>query len=87
MNLVAARDEAAAEQELRIALQQAENMRFLFGPRLEMATRAMLAAVLFDNGKRDEANATARPLCQAQSDGKLPASLHKLLADGHFCEG
>jgi len=84
-SLIAARDRAGAEREFRAALQQAEELRFYFGPQLGELLRAMLVAVLLDGAKRQEAKEAALPLCRPPARDRLPEPLRKMLIDQQLC--
>ncbi len=85
--LEAARDYAGAESELRIALREAEDLRFYLGPKMPSVLRAYLAGVLLEDGRQAEAKETAQPLCTAPPEAAPPAPLRKLLTDHRLCDG
>ncbi len=84
--LIAAKDNAGAERELRLALANAQRRPALFSPELELAILGTLASLLLDEGKRDEAKEFARPLCSSPAGDKRIDTLVKLLNREHLCE-
>jgi rhomboid protease GluP len=85
-SLAASHDNAGAERELRTALAGAQAHPTMFGPQLEPISRGILAALLLDEGKRDEAKTIAQPLCAAPPGGQAVTNLRKLVHDQHLCE-
>jgi hypothetical protein len=75
--LLAARDTAGAERELRAGLAEEETWRSLFKPELAAALRATLAFVLAKD-RIDEAKAVARPVCESVTSGPSRDMLDKL---------
>jgi rhomboid protease GluP len=76
---IEARDFAGAERELRAGLGEQELMTRMFVNRnLEIRLRGMLAAVLLEQGRADEAKQVARPACTAGEGGQVPGLLQKL---------
>ena len=71
----------AAESELRTGISKATLFKMQFTPALKHRLQAMLALVLNDEGKTDEAKQLAAPLCStAQQDGT-----QGMLSQAHFC--
>jgi rhomboid protease GluP len=85
--LIDAHDFAAAERELRLATRQAGDFRFFFGGQLENTQRALLAVVLFHEGKHKDAKEIAGPVCQASPDDRAPQQLLAILVEQHLCDG
>jgi rhomboid protease GluP len=75
--LLAAKDAAGAERELRAGLAEEELWRTLFQPDLAMALRTTLALVLAQD-RVDEAKAVARPVCEAVQSGQWRNTLDNL---------
>jgi hypothetical protein len=84
--LVRAHDDAAAERELQRALRLAERSRPVVGMQFENTVRAMLAAVLLDEGQRSRAREFAQLACLAPPAEQPPAPLLKGLADARLCQ-
>ncbi len=85
--LSAAKDYDGAEREARIALQQAENLRFIFvGREFENAIRFVLAAILLEADRQPEAKEAAHPLCQAFPAGYPNEKLQRILTEGRLCD-
>jgi len=83
--LESGRDHGGAERELRIALSEAEERAFFLGPTLPWVMRAILAAVLVEDGRTDDAKAVAQPLCTAPPDRSPPPKLRQVLTERHLC--
>jgi rhomboid protease GluP len=83
--LAAAKDYAGAERELRLALAETQAHSVIFVPRLELAIRSMLVALLVDQGRLDEAKDLAGPLCTMPVDDKGSEHIRSLLNDKHLC--
>jgi membrane associated rhomboid family serine protease len=83
--LAKARDYEAAEQELRIAVDEADDLHFYFDPHLPNAMRALLVGVLLEEGRDAAAKAAAQPLCAAPPETAPPDSLKQMLVDQHLC--
>jgi rhomboid protease GluP len=75
--LLAAKDAAGAERELRAGLAEEQLWRTLFMPDLAMALRTSLALVLAQD-RIDEAKAVARPVCEAVQSGQWRNTLDNL---------
>lgn len=58
-------DAVAAEQELRTALSEHEMLTKAFSPKYTEGLHMMLALALLTQGRRDDANAEAQPVCNA----------------------
>lgn len=84
--LAAAKDNAGAERELRLALADAQKYSMLFGSQLELAMRGVLGVFLAEEGKRDEAKDVVRPLCSAPAGEPHLDNILKLLAAQHLCD-
>jgi rhomboid protease GluP len=80
--MIAARNYAGAEVELRLGLRQAEELRFLLPPGLALSIRGLLAAALLGEGRDEEAKAMAREYCQSSD---TTAKLHKLTVGAGLC--
>lgn len=83
--LESGRDHGGAERELRIALAEAEERAFFLGPTLPWTMRAILAAVLFEDGRTEDAKAVAAPLCLAPDDRSPPEQLRHVLTERRLC--
>ena len=59
------RDAVAAEQELRTALSERQMLTTTFSPKYEQGLHLMLALALLIQGRRDDANLEAQPVCSA----------------------
>jgi len=84
--LAAGNDPPAAERELRLALSGAQDLRFVFDARLENITRAMLAVVLAEEGKQQDAKAVIAPVCSAPPADRPPEPLLKGVLAAKLCE-
>jgi rhomboid protease GluP len=84
--LAAAKDNAGAERELRLALTNAQAHSAIFGSQLELITRGILALFLAEQDRRDEAKELARPTCSAPAGDKAIDNFLKLLAGQHLCD-
>jgi rhomboid protease GluP len=84
--LAAAKDNAGAERELRLALADAQKYSMLFGSQLELAMRGVLGTFLAEEGKKDEAKDVVRPVCSAPAGDQHLANILKLLAAQHLCD-
>ena len=84
--LSAAHDNAGAEREARTALQQAESFRFFLGPQLENGVRVVLAAILLDEGRKEDAKETARIACQTLPSDPSAEKVRKILTDNRLCD-
>jgi len=75
---------SGADYELRLGVQGATTLGYLFGPQFVAVARGTLAEVLFAEGQRNEAREAARGLCQpgVLSDD----AMRKSLADEQLCE-
>jgi predicted Zn-dependent protease len=69
------RDAAGAERELRASLAEESVWVQLFPRQLSHQARTLLAWVLVDSGRVDEAKATAQPVCSAATTGDFRAAL------------
>jgi rhomboid protease GluP len=78
-------DNVGAERELRTALTAAPPFTLLYGPKLERGIRAFLAAVLLEQGKRDDANEIARPVCAVPAGDANIDNVRKMLTSYHIC--
>jgi hypothetical protein len=58
-------DAVAAEQELRTALSERAVLTKAFSPKYEQGLHMMLALALLTQGRRDDANSEAQPVCNA----------------------
>jgi hypothetical protein len=58
-------DAVAAEQELRTALSEREVLMTAFSPKYAQGLHMMLALALLTQGRRDDANIEAQPVCSA----------------------
>jgi rhomboid protease GluP len=85
-NLTAAKDDAGAERELRVALVKAQALSAILGSQVEHAARAVLAIFLAERGRRDEAKDLARSACSAPPGAKSTDNILKLLAAQHLCD-
>jgi len=83
-SLIDARDLPGAERELRTGLAEQELLRAKFKPEFEATLRGMLALVLVDQNRRDEARAAAQPTCGITAPGFGP--LRELLFKVQLCE-
>ena len=83
--LMVSGDKAGAEPEARKALDLAHAEVSLLGIQMEYAARGSLAALLSDEGKRDEAKEIARPFCEAPQEKRLEA-MRKLLTAQKICD-
>jgi rhomboid protease GluP len=84
--LSAAKDDAGAEREMRLALTLARTHGAIFGAQFEDATAAVLALFLADHAQRDEAMNLARRMCTVTPGDKGVENLQKLLTDRHLCD-
>lgn len=82
--LAAADDYPGAERELRLALRKAESHSAVFGSEQALISRGMLARLLAQQGRQDEANAVARPTCKAVENEVLKKFVVLLVAE-HLC--
>jgi rhomboid protease GluP len=80
-----AHDLAGAESEFRTSLQQADGFRGVLGPQFDVSVRAMLAVILLEEGRKQQAIEAARTVCQAPTSNQLPAALKKYLLDARLC--
>lgn len=83
--LDAAKDNAGAERELRLALSTAQAHPVIFAPQVEVS-RAVLGLFLAQQGKRDEAKDIAGPACSSLAGKKGAEKLLQLLTDQHLCD-
>ena len=83
--LADARDYAGAERELRLALAEAQAHSQIFAPRLELSIRGLLAELLADQGRVDEAKDLAGPTCSRLAHDKNSEYIWKLLSNRHLC--
>jgi rhomboid protease GluP len=83
--LAASKDEAGAERELRVALDDAQRHSVMFRPQLEFAIRSALAGFLAEQGRQDEAKDIAHPVCSAAGDKDID-NLLKLVVSQHLCD-
>jgi hypothetical protein len=58
-------DAVAAEQQLRTALSEHEMLTKAFSPKYEQGLHMMLALALLTQGRRDDANNEAQPVCNS----------------------
>jgi len=84
--LAAAKDNAGAERELRLALSNAQRTRAIFGPNLELSIRVSLALLLAAESRRAEAKDLAHPVCLAVSGIKGREKLTMPLISQHLCD-
>ena len=70
--LIDQRDLSGAERELRAALAEREILKAKLKPEFEATLRGMLALVLFDQNRGDEAKAAAQPTCGVTAPGFGP---------------
>ena len=76
---VDAEDLPGAEREARAGLAETEILaKFFPGRRLETQLRVVLCSVLLDQDRRADAEAEARPVCDAGDGGTVPEVLSKL---------
>ena len=75
--LLEAKDNAGAERELRVGLAEEHLWRTMFNPDLFTRMRTMLAMLLFDSQRLDEAKAVAQPACAAATTGSMRAILDR----------
>jgi len=73
--LLQAKDNAGAERELRIGLAEEHLWQKMFNPDLFIRMHTMLAMLLFDSQRLDEAKAVAQPACAATTTGSMRAIL------------
>lgn len=79
LRLVKSGDTPAAQAELRRGLEERDILKSNFPDRrLETAMRGFLAQLLLSEGKKDEAEDAAAPVCRAGPDGAVPDSLREL---------
>jgi rhomboid protease GluP len=83
--LVRAHDDPGAEREYLAAVTQAERTREVFGERLVNVARAMLAAVVADEGDTPRAREIARGVCHVPEPDRPPQQVMKVLVDAHLC--
>jgi rhomboid protease GluP len=81
--LMRAGDGKGAESELKAALAEEEVIRLELTPAFEMGVRSLLAGVLSDQGKTDEAKAGAKAACASKD---TQAALRAILNKAHLCE-
>jgi rhomboid protease GluP len=79
--LLKTNDLAGAEREITTALAEKEILTRLFNPSMEIILRALLGAILLDEGKHDEAVAAVASVCHAGPGGSVPEQL----ADLNLC--
>ena len=87
MGFAQAKDYAGAEQELRRALSEAEDLRSFFAPKFENGIRAALAIVLSEENRWSEGKTIVQPACVASAGDRPPEQLQKLLYAQHLCNG
>jgi hypothetical protein len=74
-------DYSGSERELRVALAQAT------APEVEMSVRTVLAAVLAQEDKHEEATAISRPVCALSATGSARMqSLARSLSASKLCD-
>jgi rhomboid protease GluP len=83
--LADARDYAGEERELRLALVDAQAHSGIFEPRLELSIRGLLAGLLVDQGRLDEAKNVAGPTCSMLVRDKNSEYIWRLLINRHLC--
>jgi len=79
-----AKDLAGAERELRAGLAEEEILKTKFKPELEGRMRGLLALVLNDEAKTEEAKSMAQPACGMSAPGL--ARLRELLVQQQLCD-
>jgi rhomboid protease GluP len=84
--LNAAKDNAAAERELRASLAAVQAHSVLFEPRLELIIRGALALVLAEQSRGNEAKEVSRPVCSASAGDNRTERILTLLVDQHLCD-
>jgi predicted negative regulator of RcsB-dependent stress response len=78
MARVRASDPAGAEAELRAALAEKRVLQTAFTRELEVSLRAMLARVLVEQKRRDEAKRELQPVCDAGPGHTVPENVREL---------
>jgi len=78
--LLQANDDAGGERELRAGLAEQEILQHNFTPEMEWRLRGMLALVLQDDRRTEEAKALARPVCATK------ATIRAALAKALLCD-
>jgi len=79
LRLANAGDTTAAQAQLRRGLEERDILKAVFPDRrLETAMRSFLAQLLLSQGKSDEAEQAAAPVCSAGLGGAVPDSLREL---------
>jgi len=79
-----AQDLPGAERELRAGLAEEEILKTKFNPELEARMRGLLALVLDDQRKTDEAKSVAQPVCGMSAPGF--ARMRELLVRQGLCD-
>jgi Rhomboid family len=75
--LLDAKDNFGAERELRAGLAEEDLWRKFFNPDLSIRLHTMLAMVLAETQRPDEAKAVAQPVCAATTTGPMRAVLDR----------
>jgi len=83
--LAAAKDDAGAERELRLALTTAETHSALFGKQQALMIRGVLAIFLAEHDRQDEAKTLGRETCLASEDVAMRKFVAMLTAQ-HLCD-
>jgi rhomboid protease GluP len=81
--LIDKRDLPGAERELRAALAERDILKSKLKPEFEANLRGMLALVLYDQNRADEAKAAAQPTCSITSPAFNP--MRELLYKTRLC--
>jgi rhomboid protease GluP len=84
--LAAGNDNAGAERELRVALTSAQGLSGVLGKPLELLIRGTLAVAVAEQGRRNEAEEIAGPVCAVPAGNKVTDNILKLLASQHLCD-
>jgi len=75
--LLETNDKMGAERELRAGLAEEQLWRSMFNPDLSIRLHTMLATLLADTQRPDEARAIAQPACAATTSGAMRALLDR----------
>ncbi|HKA72276.1 MAG TPA: rhomboid family intramembrane serine protease [Xanthobacteraceae bacterium] len=75
--LLETNDKMGAERELRAGLAEEQLWRSMFNPDLSIRLHTMLATLLADTQRPDEARAIAQPVCAATTSGAMRALLDR----------
>ena len=85
INLFEKHDISGAERELRAGMAEREILATRFNAEMEARIRGMLALVLNNQGKHDEAKLIAKPVCDMQGASVVP--LREYFLKLQLCEG